>query len=100
MRLAPFACVSLRQRHTSQNAIVWNNVATKFLLPGYNVMISNGGPIEWVRYLNKIGTKEEKKQRLGILFSFWWRIWKERNKRIFEGIEQSVPRLTGCRCPL
>lgn len=22
------------------------------------------------------------------------------NKRIFEGIEQSVPRLTGCRCPL
>jgi hypothetical protein len=43
-------------------------------------MISNGGPIEWVRYLNKIGTKEEKKQRLGILFSFWWRIWKERTK--------------------
>jgi hypothetical protein len=30
------------------------------------------------------GTKDEKRRKLGILFDFWWAIWKERNRCIFE----------------
>jgi hypothetical protein len=31
--------------------------------------------------------------RLGVLFSFWWHLWKERNRQIFENKECSVPQL-------
>jgi hypothetical protein len=34
-----------------------------------------------------------KKRRLGYLFRFWWHIWKERNWRIFDNEEQSIPQL-------
>jgi hypothetical protein len=27
---------------------------------------------------------------VGILFTFWWMVWKERNKHIFEGVECSA----------
>lgn len=33
--------------------------------------------------------KREKKKHAGLLFSFWWQIWKERNRRIFYAAEQS-----------
>jgi hypothetical protein len=27
----------------------------------------------------------EKREKLGVLFTFWWMVWKERNRRIFDG---------------
>jgi hypothetical protein len=30
---------------------------------------------------------------MGILITFWWHLWKERNRRIFDRKEQSVPHL-------
>jgi hypothetical protein len=38
-------------------------------------------------------TSKEKRRKLGILFTFWWLIWKERNKRVFEQKEASVLQL-------
>jgi hypothetical protein len=34
--------------------------------------------------------KEKKKERLGLLFVFWWMIGKEHNRRIFESKEISA----------
>jgi hypothetical protein len=59
-------------------------VATRFDLPLYNQMKNEGGPIQWVQFLLKTGTVRQKKQNLGVLFTtFWWFVWKERNKRFF-----------------
>jgi hypothetical protein len=62
---------------------VWNIIASKFGLPHFMVMSSAGGPIEWMHLLTASGSKKEKKRKMGTLFTFWWLIWKERNKRIF-----------------
>jgi hypothetical protein len=56
-------------------------------------MISSGGPLQWVDLLLQSGSRKEKRKKLEILFSFWWMIWKERNKRIFEHVEISASQL-------
>jgi hypothetical protein len=33
-------------------------------------------------------------RRLGIVFMFWWNVWKERNRRIFDNEERYVPQLS------
>jgi hypothetical protein len=35
---------------------------------------------------------KEKKKNLEILFTFWWKIWKERSRRTFDQKEISAPR--------
>jgi hypothetical protein len=46
-----------------------------------------GAPVGWVKTLARIGSRKDRKKNLGILITFWWSIWKERNKRIFEDKE-------------
>jgi hypothetical protein len=62
----------------------WDLIASRFSLPDYSHLSAQGGLIQWVNHLVSGGTKKEKKKRLGILFTFWWMIWKERNRRIFD----------------
>jgi hypothetical protein len=69
---------------------VWNIIAPKFGLPHYGIMGALGGPLEWMNFLLKSGSKKEKRKKVGILFTFWWLIWKERNRRIFEFKETSA----------
>jgi hypothetical protein len=63
---------------------VWNIVAHKFDLPGYGALIHSEGPLGWIQQIAGSGIKRQKRRNLGILFTFWWMVWKERNKRIFE----------------
>jgi hypothetical protein len=69
---------------------VWNIIAAHFSLPTFQTLHASGGPLQWIILLRSIGSKNEKKKKLSILFSFWWRICKERNCRIFEHMETSV----------
>jgi hypothetical protein len=67
-------------------------VASKFNLPSFNELLPEGGPIDWMRVLSDSGSKQEKRCKVGILFTFWWINWsKERNMRIFENAELSTP---------
>jgi hypothetical protein len=50
--------------------------------------------VEWVRELLNASARKESRAKLGILFYFWWHVWRERNRRVFDGIECSVPQLT------
>jgi hypothetical protein len=68
----------------------WNLVAARFNLPGYDFFGSSHGPLQWVHQLQTVGSKADKKRNLGILCAFWWMVWKERNRRIFEAKEISA----------
>lgn len=70
---------------------VWNMIAAKMQMPNFMHMGAATGPNAWVTKLAKTGSKHERNMKLGVLFYFWWNIWKERNRRTFEGQERSVP---------
>jgi hypothetical protein len=70
----------------------WNITASQFGLPPSSVMAAARGPKQWISFLLQAGSKEKKKN-LGILLTFWWIIWKERNKRIFKYKEVFAVRL-------
>jgi hypothetical protein len=67
----------------------WNLIAPKFQLRAYSVMGHLEGPLEWVWELLQVGSKSLKRTNLGIFFTFWWLIWKEHNRRVFENKELS-----------
>jgi hypothetical protein len=69
---------------------VWNLVANKFHLLELFGFSSSDGPVGWVSFLTSSGSTKQKRRKLGILFTFWWRIWKERNRRVFEQLETST----------
>jgi hypothetical protein len=53
-------------------------------------MRTQGGPVQWVQFLLKSGPAAQKKQGIRVLFTFWWYIWKERNKKVFDQLESSA----------
>jgi hypothetical protein len=36
----------------------------------------------------------DRRAKLGIIFTIWWYLWKERNRRIFDNKECSIPQLS------
>jgi hypothetical protein len=67
----------------------WSLVAAKFGLPHFNVMSLRGDLASWMEYLLRTGSKKEQRKMVGILFIFWWNIWKERNNQIFRNASRS-----------
>jgi hypothetical protein len=63
---------------------VWNVIASKFQLPSFNDLSSSRGPVGWVTCLLNSGTKKEKRKKPRILFTVWWQIWKQCNRRIIQ----------------
>jgi hypothetical protein len=61
----------------------WNRISAQFNLPNYTSMIAQGGPQQWLQFIRRTGSSKEKRIKLGIVLTFWWQIWKERNRRIF-----------------
>jgi hypothetical protein len=47
-----------------------------------------------VQKLLSAGTPKIKRKKHRLLFFFWWQVWKERNRRIFDARELSVPQLS------
>jgi hypothetical protein len=72
---------------------LWNPVSDRYNQPGFGQLRAKGGPMEWVRELSNSSARKEARAKLGIPFYFWWHVWKERNRRVFDGIESSVPQL-------
>jgi hypothetical protein len=43
----------------------------------------------WIEAAGRAGIKQQQRINAGIMFVFWWNIWKERNRRNFENKEAS-----------
>jgi hypothetical protein len=68
----------------------WNNIAALFNLSSFNIISSAEGPIDWITWITKNAHGVDRRSKLGVIFSIWWHLWKERNRRIFDK-ECSVP---------
>jgi hypothetical protein len=73
---------------------VWSQVANMLNLLAYFQLRLTGGPAQWAETLISTGTKKiYRRRKLGILFYFWWAIWKESNTRIFDNRDRSPNQL-------
>jgi hypothetical protein len=72
---------------------VWDIMAHRFNLPQCATLNAKPQLADWIRALSSSGTLKERKAKMGILFMFWWAIWKERNRRIFDNKELSAIQL-------
>jgi hypothetical protein len=66
---------------------VWNITTHRCNLPSYSDLGSNAKSLQWVNFLNSSSSKKERLDKLDILFSFWWELWKEHNRRVFQASE-------------
>lgn len=72
---------------------LWNLVATRRELPRYTDLSPDCGTQGWLRQLIENRGRDERRRSLGTLFYCWWHIWKEINRRIFDGKEQPPHRI-------
>jgi hypothetical protein len=56
--------------------------------------MSGGRLLEWVLHLTSEGSKQAKRIKMGTLSTFWWNMWKERNRRVFDSKELSISQLS------
>jgi hypothetical protein len=68
--------------------VVWNLVASTLNLPSYASLNPGLSPMDWTKAISCTGSKMERRKNLGILGMFWWTVWKERNRRIFDHKER------------
>jgi hypothetical protein len=72
---------------------LFGTLALHFNMPRYNFMVAKGKPVNWMKSFLRTGSKNEKRKKVGILFTYWWNIWKERNNKIFRNEARSPARL-------
>lgn len=72
---------------------LWNAIAPGLDLPNYQHLRNLAGLEGWIEGISQTGNKAQKRRKIGSLFYFWWNLWKERNRRIFNNQEKSVPQL-------
>lgn len=70
--------------------VLWNKAVENYQLPGYQCLVAEDGPIRWVDRFRKFDPSMIRHTNLGILFTTWWQLWKERNCRIFKQKETPV----------
>jgi hypothetical protein len=69
---------------------LWDVICQKYELPPYPAMAMQGGPECWMEFLWRSAPVRTRRNKLGILFIFWWHVWKEINGRVFNNSELSV----------
>jgi hypothetical protein len=68
---------------------VWDMTAQSFNLHPTVFPFQKGNIGDWLHSIDRAGTKKQQLKTVGIMFFFWWGIWKERNRRIFNQEEHS-----------
>jgi 6-phosphogluconolactonase (cycloisomerase 2 family) len=96
--LAPYVTViqkplSIFLTQCNYTEVVWNIVSNHHNLPTFVSMSPNRDHVHCVNYMTQTTSRSERRKKLGILFYFWWQVWKERNKRVFDGKESSFQHL-------
>ncbi|KAL6641391.1 hypothetical protein ACP70R_019572 [Stipagrostis hirtigluma subsp. patula] len=69
---------------------LWDRICTVLHLPQLAGTRAQSKDLQqWVHSLVTGASKQDKRRFMGILLYLWWEIWKERNRRIFNQVEES-----------
>jgi hypothetical protein len=68
---------------------IWDKIAHDLQVHPVLVPFHKGNISSWIEAAGRAGNKKQQHINAGIVFLFWWNIWKERNRRIFENKEAS-----------
>lgn len=86
-------CMQETNEHLSSQCnyteATWARIASQLQLPQDCRSYNPQGLVNWVYSVKKSRPKSEQKKLIGVLLTFWWHLWKERNRRIFENQETS-----------
>jgi hypothetical protein len=66
---------------------VWDKVAADCQTHPAVTPFQKGDIKGWLSATNHAGSKSEQQINVGVVFFFWWFIWKERNYMIFDNKE-------------
>jgi hypothetical protein len=73
---------------------VWNMILSWANLSFLSSVSNLGSLYDWWKRLRNRCCKESKKIFDGLIISFWWNIWLERNNRIFQRLQRSAIQVT------
>jgi hypothetical protein len=68
---------------------VWDRVAQEFQVHLAVAPFQKGSILSWMEVVNRVPSKRQQRICAGIIFFFWWFLWKERSQRIF--VHKRVP---------
>lgn len=63
---------------------VWERLKAWFNLSFLNTVLPNGSLYQFWRKCRRKVSKEQRRLFDGFMIYFWWSIWKERNRRVFQ----------------
>jgi hypothetical protein len=75
---------------------VWDKVALHFQVHHAICQFQKGNVMDWIASIAVSCSRKEQCLNGGIVLSFWWHIWKERNRRVFDQKESSSLQVTTC----
>jgi hypothetical protein len=84
----PFMCALLLLTG-DKLPFVWNRIALDLHVHAAVVPFQKGNVADWIVVISRIPFKRQQMINAGIIFYFWWYIWKERNRRVFDQEECS-----------
>ena len=82
----------------SYTQAAWIAITSTLEIPTIAGTINTRGLKEWIKEVAVKAPKDKRRHLCGVLIFFWWRIWKERNARIFQMISQSTSQVVSSIC--
>jgi hypothetical protein len=69
--------------------VVWDKIVQDLPIHHSLIPFNKGRISDWIQAAGQAGSKQRQRVSAGIIFLFWWLIWKERKVRVFELQESS-----------
>lgn len=63
---------------------VWDCIAPALQVHQAIIPFQKGTISQWLGAITVTGSKQQQRYNAGVILFFWWHLWKERNRRIFE----------------
>jgi hypothetical protein len=68
---------------------VWDKITQECQVHALLAPFQKGDVSSWISAISRIPSKQQQRVTARVILFFWWFIWKEMNKRVFDNSECS-----------